>query len=257
MRLHCCIPSFCFRVSSEGGQLTEAVRRRPYQVILLDEFEKAAREVSNVLLQVLDEGHLTDGQGRKVDFRNTIILLTSNLGAQAAYEAGLDDPAIIEASMLQAVRHAFPPEFVNRLDDMIVFNRLELGAMPRIVDIQMRHVADMLRDQKVEVRLTPEGRQWLATKGHDVHYGARPLKRVIYRFVLNPLAIEILGGHVREGSVVELRVDKKTDQLVLHIVRAGKGDVVKPINTELMDESAIEPPKAGEVGSAATASATA
>jgi len=229
----------------EGGQLTEAVRRRPYQVVLLDEFEKAAREVSNVLLQVLDEGHLTDGQGRKVDFRNTIILLTSNLGAQASYEAGLDDPALIEATMLQAVRHTFPPEFINRLDDMIVFNRLGREAMPPIVDIQMKHVAAMLADQKVDVRLTKEGRDWLAQKGHDVNYGARPLKRVIYRFVLNPLAMEILAGNVREGSVVELRVNKKTDELVLHVVRAGKGDVVKPINADIIDEADIEPPAAG------------
>jgi ATP-dependent Clp protease ATP-binding subunit ClpB len=236
---------FCF---ARGGQLTEAVRRRPYQVILLDEFEKAAREVSNVLLQVLDEGHLTDGQGRKVDFRNTIIIMTSNLGAQATYESGIDDQALIEAAMLQSVRHHFPPEFVNRLDDMVVFNRLSLEDMPRIVDIQMKAVSSMLQQQKVEVKLTAQARKWLATKGHDLHYGARPLKRVIYRYVLNPLATKILAGEVREGSIVELRVDQSLDELTMHIVRTGKGDVVKPINTELMDpeEAVIEPTPASK-----------
>lgn len=228
----------------EGGQLTEAVRRRPYQVILLDECEKAAREVSNVLLQVFDEGHLTDGQGRKVDFRNTIIIMTSNLGAQATYEAELNDPRLIEQMMIGAVRQHFPPEFINRLDDMIVFQRLGIEAMPRIVDIQMSGVSKLLHDQKVEVRLTDAGRTWLASKGHDINYGARPLKRVIYKYVLNPLAIKILANQVREGSVVELRVDRRTDELVLHVVKAGKGDVVKPMgDTGLLEpeDAIIEP----------------
>ena len=268
--------------AQEGGQLTEAVRRRPYQVILLDECEKAAREVSNVLLQVVsvhterarrkengdetrardasphkvsdgsiwlfvclrvvvvlqfDEGHLTDGQGRKVDFRNTIIIMTSNLGAQATYEAEVSDPRLIEQMMVASVRQHFPPEFINRLDDMIVFNRLGLDAMPRIVDIQMAAVAKLLRDQKVEVRLTEQGRTWLATKGHDINYGARPLKRVIYKYVLNPLAIKILASQVREGSIVELRVDHRSDELVLHVVHAGKGEVVKPMG----DTGLLEP----------------
>lgn len=227
----------------EGGQLTESVRRRPYQVILLDECEKAAREVSNVLLQVFDEGFLTDGQGRKTDFRNTIIIMTSNLGAQASYESGLESATEIEALMLSAVRHHFPPEFINRLDDMIVFNRLTPESMPRIVDIQMKGVAKLLRDQKVEVRLTPQGKEWLSRKGHDSVYGARPLKRIIYKYVLNPLATKILANQVREGSVVELRVGPK-DELELVVVRAGKGDVVKPLNDmELLEpeEAIIEP----------------
>lgn len=170
----------------------------------------------------------------QVDFRNTIIIMTSNLGAQATYEAGLEEPALIEQMMLSAVRHHFPPEFINRLDDMIVFQRLGAEAMPRIVDIQMAGVEKLLRDQRVEVRLTSEGRDWLARKGHDVNYGARPLKRVIYKYVLNPLATDILANRVREGSVVELRVDRATDELVLHVVRTGHGDVVRPVG-EILD----------------------
>jgi len=169
------------------------------------------------------------------------------------YESGVDDPAILEAMMLQAVRQTFPPEFVNRLDDMVVFNRLSKDAMPAIVDIQMKSVAAMLATQKVEVRLTPEARTWLADKGHDPAYGARPLKRVIYRHVLNPLAIRILAGDVREGSVVELRVnraaDDEDDELQLHVVHAGKGDIVKPISADMMDieEAVIEPRPASQM----------
>ena len=241
----------------EGGQLTEAVRRRPYQVILLDECEKAAREVSNVLLQVFDEGFLTDGQGRKTDFRNTIIIMTSNLGAQASYESGLEGAAEIEGVMLAAVRHHFPPEFINRLDDMIVFNRLSPESMPRIVDIQMKGVEKLLRDQRVEVKLSPKGKEWLARKGHDSVYGARPLKRIIYKYVLNPLATKILANQVREGSVVELRVDAK-DELELVVVRAGKGDVVKPLNDmELLEpeEAVIEPMPASKTTPGSVANA--
>lgn len=227
-------------------------------MILLDECEKAAREVSNVLLQVFDEGFLTDGQGRKTDFRNTIIIMTSNLGAQASYESGLESSAEIEALMLSAVRHHFPPEFINRLDDMIVFNRLTPESMPRIVDIQMKAVAKLLRDQKVEVRLSEQGKEWLARKGHDSVYGARPLKRIIYKYVLNPLATKILANAVREGSVVELRVDAKKDELELAVIRAGKGDVVKPLNDmELMEpeEAVIEPMAATKATPGAQAAA--
>jgi len=219
----------------EGGQLTEAIRRRPYQVILLDECEKAAREVSNVLLQVFDEGHLTDGQGRKVDFRNSIIIMTSNLGAAASYEAGLSEPSVIESFMLTAVRQHFPPEFVNRLDDIIVFQRLGPESMPAIVDIQMKEVKKLLEEQQVYVRMTEEARQWLAKKGHDANYGARPLKRVIYRHVLNPLAMRILSSTVHAGSTVELRVNKQDDSLDLHVEDSGKGEVVKPIGSELIE----------------------
>lgn len=222
--------------SEEGGQLTEAVRRRPYQVILLDESEKAAREVMNVMLQVFDEGRLTDGQGRRVDFRNTIIIMTSNLGAAAGYDAGLTDPAAIEQLMLTAVRRHFPPEFINRLDDVIVFKRLGRDVMPAIVDIQIKAVEQLLRAQGVEVSVTPEARTWLAEKGHDPAFGARPLKRVIVRHLLNPLATRVLAGEVREGSVVELRVDSAADELDLVVVRQGGGEVVKPIDQDALLE---------------------
>jgi ATP-dependent Clp protease ATP-binding subunit ClpB len=233
-----------FVFACSGGQLTEAVRRRPYQVILLDECEKANREVSNVLLQVFDEGHLTDGQGRKVDFRNTIIIMTSNLGAAASYEAGLTDSPVIEQFMMQAVRQHFPPEFINRLDDIVVFQRLGKEVMPSIVEIQMKDVQKLLKDQKVEIRLTEEGKRWLAEKGHDPNYGARPLKRVIYKYVLNPLATKVLANEVREGTLVEMRVNPNTKELELAVVRDGYGEVVKPAAVEPLLEPSeeMEPP---------------
>lgn len=231
----------------EGGQLTEAVRRRPYQVVLLDECEKANREVSNVLLQCFDEGHLTDGQGRKVDFRNTIIIMTSNLGAAASYEAGLVDQPVIEQFMMQAVRHHFPPEFVNRLDDIVVFGRLGKEVMPGIVDIQMKDVQRLLRTQQVELRLTPEGKQWLAEKGHDSNYGARPLKRIIYKYVLNPLAMKVLASEVREGSIVEVGIHRETKELELTVVHEGEGEFVKPAEVEPLMEVSEDNTNADEI----------
>jgi ATP-dependent Clp protease ATP-binding subunit ClpB len=187
----------------EGGMLTEAVRRRPYQVVLFDEIEKAHPDVFNVLLQVLDDGRLTDGQGRTVDFRNTILIMTSNLGSE--YLIGLRDGETVElvrGKVLDAVKAAFRPEFLNRIDDIIVFHRLERAHMGAIVDIQMRRLTELLKERDISLRLTPEARDWLANEGYDPAYGARPLKRVIQREVQDKLAEEILGGQITDGMNV-------------------------------------------------------
>jgi ATP-dependent Clp protease ATP-binding subunit ClpB len=187
----------------EGGALTEAVRRRPYQVILFDEVEKAHADVFNVLLQVLDDGRLTDGQGRTVDFRNTIIVLTSNLGSEfLAAQPEADDTDAVRDQMMGAVRAAFRPEFLNRLDEMILFHRLTRADMDGIVDIQLGHLRALLAERKVAIELDDAARAWLAAAGYDPAYGARPLKRVIQRQLQNPLANMILDGSVADGDAV-------------------------------------------------------
>jgi ATP-dependent Clp protease ATP-binding subunit ClpB len=185
----------------EGGQLTEAVRRRPYSVVLLDEVEKAHPDVFNTLLQVLDDGRLTDGQGRTVDFRNTIIVMTSNLGTQAFAASGLSTEQQKDV-VLEAVRAHFRPEFVNRVDDIIVFLPLTRDDIGRIVDIQLLALAERLRERGLTIELTPSARQYLANKGFDPAYGARPLKRLIQREVQDPLAKRLLGGEIRQGDTV-------------------------------------------------------
>jgi ATP-dependent Clp protease ATP-binding subunit ClpB len=198
----------------EGGVLTEAVRRRPYQVILFDEVEKAHPDVFNILLQVLDDGRLTDGQGRTVDFTNTIIVLTSNLGSQ--YIAGLrDDQAVseVEAQVMEIVRGHFRPEFLNRLDEIVLFSRLAMADMGAIVDIQLLRVQAMLGDRKITLDLNDAARRWLARVGYDPVYGARPLKRAVQRFVQDPLADLILSGEVPDGSTV--KVDEGDGKLLL------------------------------------------
>ncbi|MDX6806527.1 ATP-dependent chaperone ClpB [Terrihabitans rhizophilus] len=198
----------------EGGVLTEAVRRRPYQVVLFDEIEKAHPDVFNVLLQVLDDGRLTDGQGRTVDFRNTLIILTSNLGSEflAAQPEGEDVEAVREPVMA-VVRGAFRPEFLNRLDDVLLFHRLQRSQMAAIVDIQMGRLRKLLEDRKITVELADSAREWLAEKGYDPAYGARPLKRVIQRNVQDELADAILRGEVHDGSTI--RILANGDRLVL------------------------------------------
>jgi ATP-dependent Clp protease ATP-binding subunit ClpB len=206
----------------EGGVLTEAVRRRPYQVILFDEIEKAHADVFNVLLQVLDDGRLTDGQGRTVDFRNTIIVMTSNLGSD--YLANLGDDEDVDAvrdQVMQVVRSHFRPEFLNRLDDIILFHRLKRSEMGAIVDIQLKRLQRLLEDRKVALDLDESARNWLAAKGYDPAYGARPLKRVIQREVQDPLAEKILLGEIPDGSKV--KVTAGTDKLLfLPRVEGGK-----------------------------------
>jgi ATP-dependent Clp protease ATP-binding subunit ClpB len=194
----------------EGGALTEAVRRRPYQVILFDEIEKAHPDVFNILLQVLDDGRLTDGQGHTVDFRNTLIVMTSNLGSQFLVDQpeGEDTEAVRE-QVMAIVRASFRPEFLNRVDEIILFRRLQKSEMTRIVDIQMQRLAKLLEERKITVTLEPSAREWLAEKGWDPAYGARPLKRVIQKFVQDPLAEMILSGQVKDGEKVVISAGKK------------------------------------------------
>ncbi|AOG03569.1 MULTISPECIES: ATP-dependent chaperone ClpB [unclassified Bosea (in: a-proteobacteria)] len=191
----------------EGGALTEAVRRRPYQVVLFDEVEKAHPDVFNVLLQVLDDGRLTDGQGRTVDFRNVLIIMTSNLGSDYLVNQpeGQDSEAVRD-EVMGVVRQAFRPEFLNRIDDIILFHRLRREDMGAIVDIQMARLAKLLTDRKIVLELSKEARQWLADKGYDPAYGARPLKRVIQKSVQDPLAEMLLAGKVHDGETVPVTV---------------------------------------------------
>ena len=189
----------------EGGALTEAVRRRPYQVLLFDEIEKAHPDVFNVLLQVLDEGRLTDGQGRTVDFRNVLIVMTSNLGADyLVMQKDGEDSAAVREEVMTAVRAHFRPEFLNRIDEIILFHRLRREDMGAIVDIQLLRLAKLLEDRKIVLDLSPAARAWLAEKGYDPAYGARPLKRVIQKAVQDPLAERLLAGEVRDGSEVTI-----------------------------------------------------
>ena len=194
----------------EGGALTEAVRRRPYQVVLFDEIEKAHPDVFNVLLQVLDEGRLTDGQGRTVDFRNTLIVMTSNLGAEILVNQpeGQDTDAVRD-QVMAIVRASFRPEFLNRVDEIILFHRLQKSDMARIVDIQMKRLARLLEDRKINIKLETSARDWLAEKGWDPAYGARPLKRVIQKSVQDPLAEMILSGRIKDGETVTISASKQ------------------------------------------------
>ncbi|HEX3494259.1 MAG TPA: ATP-dependent chaperone ClpB [Methylocella sp.] len=193
----------------EGGALTEAVRRRPYQVVLFDEIEKAHPDVFNVLLQVLDDGRLTDGQGRTVDFRNVLIVMTSNLGADLlVLQKEGEDSSAVHSEVMQMVRAHFRPEFLNRVDEIILFHRLRREDMGAIVDIQFARLAKLLEDRKITLELRPEARAWLADKGYDPAYGARPLKRVIQKNVQDPLAELILAGEIHDGEKVAVGADK-------------------------------------------------
>ena len=189
----------------EGGALTEAVRRRPYQVVLFDEIEKAHPDVFNVLLQVLDDGRLTDGQGRTVDFRNTLIIMTSNLGSEfLVNQPEGEDTSAVREQVMGMVRAHFRPEFLNRVDEIILFHRLQKSEMGRIVEIQFARLQKLLEDRKIELTLDAAARDWLAAKGWDPAYGARPLKRVIQRNLQDPLAEMILAGEVKDGDRVAI-----------------------------------------------------
>ncbi|SON57306.1 Chaperone protein ClpB [Hartmannibacter diazotrophicus] len=197
----------------EGGALTEAVRRRPYQVILFDEVEKAHPDVFNVLLQVLDDGRLTDGQGRTVDFKNTLIIMTSNLGSEYLANQGETDTVdAVRDNVMSVVRGHFRPEFLNRLDDIILFHRLKRVHMGEIVEIQLKRLENLLSDRKIVLDLDESAKTWLADKGYDPVYGARPLKRVIQRQVQDPLSEQILSGEVHDGSLVKITAG--TDRLL-------------------------------------------
>jgi len=225
----------------EGGTLTEAVRRKPYSVILFDEFEKAHREVSNLLLQLLDDGVLTDSKGVKVDFRNTIIVMTSNIGAdflanQALFDSNSTDNSgsginpKTRSEVMNALRAAYPPEFLNRIDDIVIFNRLSRENMTGIVDVRVRDVEKRLESRKVSLDVSPEARKWLAEAGYDPSYGARPLNRVISKHIMNPLAKYILQGLVRDGATLRLipskpASDGSTD-LEFTKIQQGKTEVL-------------------------------
>jgi ATP-dependent Clp protease ATP-binding subunit ClpB len=192
----------------EGGALTEAVRRRPYQVVLFDEIEKAHPDVFNVLLQVLDDGRLTDGQGRTVDFKNTLIIMTSNLGSEfLVMQKEGEDSSAVHDEVMQVVRAHFRPEFLNRVDEIILFNRLQREDMGAIVDIQIKRLQKLLEDRKITVHLDSKARDWLATKGYDPTYGARPLKRVIQKELQDTLAERLLAGEIVDGATVEVSAD--------------------------------------------------
>ncbi len=204
----------------EGGQLTEAVRRRPYSVVLFDEIEKAHPEVFNVLLQVLDDGRLTDGQGRTVDFRNTIIIMTSNIGSQYILDvAGLDQE--VELRVTDALRAHFRPEFLNRIDEIVIFHSLKMEHLKRIVDIQIGRIQELLASRRITISLTDAAKERIVEEGFDPAYGARPLKRAIQHLVADPLAVEILQGRVRDGDHV--LVDAKDGEIVFSVV-AGQAE---------------------------------
>src|SRR5690606_6951441 len=190
------------------GQLTEAVRRRPYSVVLFDEIEKAHPEVFNLFLQILDDGRLTDSQGRVVDFRNTVIIMTSNVGSQFILErAGAPGWEEVESHVLGELQRAFRPEFLNRIDDIIVFRPLDQEQLRRIVELQLDRVRAMLAERDITLRLTPEAERVIAEDGYDPAYGARPLKRSIQRLIQNPLAVLLLEGEFNDGDTVLVTTD--------------------------------------------------
>jgi ATP-dependent Clp protease ATP-binding subunit ClpB len=188
----------------EGGQLTEAVRRRPYSLVLFDEIEKAHPDVFNTLLQVLDDGRLTDSQGRVVDFKNTVIIMTSNLGSSSIVGLATHDQEAMRERVMEAVRQHFRPEFLNRIDELVIFEPLSREQIGEIVEIQLKRVSDRLADRNIELRITPAAREWLGNRGYDPVYGARPLKRLVQREVLDSLAMKLLNGELHDGEVVTI-----------------------------------------------------
>jgi ATP-dependent Clp protease ATP-binding subunit ClpB len=194
----------------EGGQLTESVRRRPYSVILFDEIEKAHHEVFNVLLQVLDDGRITDGQGRTVDFKNAVIIMTSNIGSQ--YITAEESRENRSRLVMDALRAHFRPEFLNRVDDIIIFDRLKEEDLKKIVDIQLHRLTKRLEQQKIRLELSDSAKALIAREGYDPVYGARPLKRVIQKQILDPLSLDILEGKFHEGQTI--RAEERDGKIV-------------------------------------------
>jgi ATP-dependent Clp protease ATP-binding subunit ClpB len=194
----------------EGGQLTEAVRRRPYSVLLFDEIEKAHPDVFNILLQILDDGRLTDSQGRVVDFRNTVIIMTSNIGSHHILEAGAEPKAAawakIETTVRDELRKNFRPEFLNRVDEIIVFRQLGRAELGKIVELQLKGLEKMLAARQLMITLTDEAKELLGTEGYDPVYGARPIKRVIQHRLQNPLALQVLEGTYHPGDTIQVAV---------------------------------------------------
>jgi ATP-dependent Clp protease ATP-binding subunit ClpB len=205
----------------EGGQLTEAIRRRPYSVVLFDEIEKAHPDVFNVLLQILDEGRLTDSQGRTVDFRNTVLIMTSNLGSQYILEMGTQNWEQVETKVMELLRQTFRPEFLNRVDDVIIFRPLSSEDIAKIVDLQIARFAQLMAEKKLRLEVTPAAKQLLVAEGYDPVYGARPLKRAIQRLVQNPLALAVLEGQYSEGDLVRVGRAKDGQHLTFERIPAG------------------------------------
>jgi ATP-dependent Clp protease ATP-binding subunit ClpB len=197
----------------EGGQLTEIVRRKPYSVILFDEIEKAHQDVFNILLQILDDGRLTDGQGRLVNFKNSILIMTSNIGSQWIYEMNNDNREFIMQKVFDSLREHFKPEFLNRIDEVIVFNNLDKEQIIQIVSIQIDILKNRLKSKKIDLEVTIPVREFLASKGYDPHYGARPLKRIIQKYIQDPLALQILEGVFNEGDKLETELDMKGEKI--------------------------------------------
>ena len=198
----------------EGGQLTEIVRRRPYSVILFDEIEKAHQDVFNILLQILDNGRLTDGQGRVVNFKNSILIMTSNIGSQWIYETNINNKELIMQKVNDALREHFKPEFLNRIDEIIVFSNLDKEQILKIVDIQINILKKRLESKKIDLEITTRVKGFLADKGYDPHYGARPLKRTIQKYIQDPLALQILEGIFKEGDKLKADLDDKNEKII-------------------------------------------
>jgi ATP-dependent Clp protease ATP-binding subunit ClpB len=198
----------------EGGFLTEAVRRRPYSIVLMDEIEKAHPEVFNILLQILDDGRLTDGHGRTVDFKNTVVIMTSNIGSQWIVDLGTKDYEEMRRRVMEAVKDHFKPEFLNRIDELIIFHGLGIEEIKAIVEIQVKKLQKRLLDRRLELKVTEKAKEWLAKEGFDPTYGARPLKRVIQKEIQDQLAMKILEGKFKEGDTVIVDLDAKKGELV-------------------------------------------
>jgi ATP-dependent Clp protease ATP-binding subunit ClpC len=225
----------------EGGQLTESVRRRPYRVILFDEIEKAHPDVWNALLQILDDGRLTDGQGRTVDFRNTVLIMTSNLGTEFVRKGGslgflqktdTDDDKEAQTKIEKALKDAFRPEFLNRIDEVILFSPLTMPDMRKIVELQMKEVEGRLAEHGLKVKLTDKAKEWLAKAGYDTNFGARPLRRVLQKHVESPLSVKLLSGEYADGDTVGVDVDVD-DKVVFQ-----KQDAEKKEKTTRVEEKA-------------------
>jgi ATP-dependent Clp protease ATP-binding subunit ClpC len=225
----------------EGGQLTEAVRRRPYRVILFDEIEKAHPEVWNALLQILDDGRLTDGQGRTVDFLNSVLIMTSNLGTEYVRRSGTlgfmqnrgdPDERLEHEKIEKALKSTFRPEFLNRIDEIITFSPLSKDEMGQIVELQMKEVQERLKERGLQVELTEKARLWLANEGFDPAFGARPLKRALQKHVESPLSVDLLSGVFSEGDTVIVDLDEATDKLVFRQVTQGIPAEFGPVKAE-------------------------
>ena len=226
----------------EGGQLTEAIRRRPYRVILFDEIEKAHPEVWNALLQILDDGRLTDGQGRTVDFRNTVLIMTSNLGTEYVRKSGTlgflqhgdsEEERQEKEKIEKALKGTFRPEFLNRIDEIITFSSLSLEEMRHIVDLQMKEVQERLSEHNLTVELTSAARDWLAEEGYDPAFGARPLRRALQKNVESPLSVSLLSGQFSQGDTILVDVDAEANRLVFRAVGTSMpAESMQPVESQ-------------------------